>query len=185
MRMNLGISPCGYADGCGNYPLRTDGCSPEEFSFISDKEWSMVCRLESRLLGRASRYGRALARRPVGSCLAGIRGFPLPARLGVAVAPLPASVTFRVACGSLALRAPAHFTARLGDLSNRSDCRERPYIGNAVLREEAQPSVQPSPAPPLPAKASTLTRPGQGRRICISTPYRMEEEHRLEWPIAK
>src|SRR5947199_8083795 len=58
-------------------------------------------------------WGRARGRWPAGFSLACIRGFPLRARLGVAVAPFPAPATSHVACGFPALRAPAHFMARV------------------------------------------------------------------------
>ena len=108
-----------------------------------------------------SRSGRALARWPVGFSLACIRGFPLRARLGVAVAPFPAPATSHVACGFPALRAPAHFTPRVMGLSGWSDCRGRRMIRHAVPRKESQRIVQPFPAPPLPAETSTLARPSQ------------------------
>jgi hypothetical protein len=52
----------------------------------------------------------AVARRLLLGC---IRGFPLRARLGMAVTPFPAPAASHVACGFPALRAPAHFTSRV------------------------------------------------------------------------
>ena len=73
-----------------------------------------ICRkTEVRLGGFYPGRGRTLARWPVGSSLACIRGFPLRARLGFSVAPFPTSATSHAACGFTALRAPAQFAARV------------------------------------------------------------------------
>src|SRR5215471_8565946 len=52
----------------------------------------------------------AVIRRRLLGC---IQRFRLRARLGVAVVPFPAPATSHAACGFPALRAPAHFTARV------------------------------------------------------------------------
>ncbi len=62
---------------------------------------------QGRLVGSST---GAVARRPLLGC---IRRFHLRARLGVSVAPFPAPATSHAACGFPALRAPAHFVARV------------------------------------------------------------------------
>ena len=99
-----------------------------------------------------SRTG-AVARRSIFGC---IRGFPLRARLGLSVAPSPAPAASHVACGFTALRAPAHFTPRIMWPVASRGFREWRLVGNPVLLEESQSSVQPFAAPPLPAVSSTL-----------------------------
>src|SRR5712664_1283323 len=52
----------------------------------------------------------AVTRRPLLGC---VRGFPLRARIGVAVVPFPVPAASHAACGFTALRAPAPFISRV------------------------------------------------------------------------
>jgi hypothetical protein len=72
----------------------------------------------------------------------------------------PAPATSHVACGFPALRAPAHFTPRLWDLSDRSNYRDRLPPAHSVLREESQRAVQPFPA----AGLTWLRKPLKSRK---------------------
>ena len=74
---------------------------------------------------------------------------------------IPAPATSHVACGFPALRVPAHFTSRVMGPIGAGAAAWLATIRNAVLRKEPERAVQPFPAPPLPAKASTLARSGQ------------------------
>ena len=115
-----------------------------------------------------------------------VRGFPLRARVGVAVIPFPAPATSHVACGFPALRAPAHFTSRvMGPI--RLERLPRSTVRYDTRYSEKSPSVPYSHSllhrfQPKPRRWHARAR---WRRIFFSTQSRMYEKHRLEWPIAK
>ena len=73
----------------------------------------------------------------------------------------PAPATSHVACGFPALRAPAQFMSRVMRPIDWSDCRDGLSITDSVPRKKSKRAVQPLPAPPLPAEAPMLARPGQ------------------------
>jgi hypothetical protein len=77
------------------------------------------------------------------------------------VNPFPAPATSHVACGFPALRAPAQFMSRVMRPIDWSDCRDGLSITDSVPRKESKRALQPFPAPPLPAEAPMLARPGQ------------------------
>jgi len=78
-----------------------------------------------------------------------------------AVSRFPPPATSHVACGFPALRAPAHFASRLmGPIP--PERLPRPMADTILGTPKRVPcTVEPFPAPPLPAQAWTLARSGQ------------------------
>src|ERR1700686_1024610 len=86
----------------------------------------------NRLVGSGT---GAVIRRPLLGC---VRGFPLRARVGVAVIPFPVPAASHAACGFAALRAPAPLRGKgYGAVRVGSGGRTQ-SVGHAVLREETE-----------------------------------------------
>ena len=114
-----------------------------------------------------------------------VRGFPLRARVEVAVIPSPIPAASHAACGFAALRAPAPLRVKSYEALRLAAVASQRSVGHPVVVEQPQVAVQPRSVPPFPAEAVTLARTRQVAPNLLLDPVSKYEKQRLEWPTAK